>query len=545
MKKGFIYITILLAGCLFSWNATGQVQSVLPVEPNLPVNQNPFFDASQKFDISINPGAKGKGLVFPRVDLTTWTFSIQFLTMGDYYPGAYDGMIVYNIATGNTPVDDGSGNNPTTSTSVSPGFYYFSNPGPLDGFSHTTVTSGKWVAISSGNAISSDADLPSQPVDEGQLFYETDTDILWVSNGTTWVVVSPATVTTDASLTGDGKTIPLSLADNAVTSAKIANGTIVAEDLNAMGAGNGQVLKYNGSTWIPAADNNSTVTVEDVLTSTSATNALSANQGRVLNTSIGSKLNSTAAFGGDVSGTYDNLQIAASAVTATELAADAVTSAKIADGTIAATDLSAMGAGNGQVMKYNGTAWVAADDNTISNGSSANNTLYWNGSVWTESSALTNDVTNGIVRVGTITTNHITVGGGDLAVASDAEIDGDLWVDGVLNTPSDIRLKTKIETLTGVLEKIDQLRGVRYEFKDQQKYASGPQVGLIAQELQKVYPELVSQGADGYLAVSYSQLTGVLIQAVKEQQQQMKLTKQEIDLLKKQMQQVMKKLGIN
>jgi len=116
-------------------------------------------------------------------------------------------------------------------------------------------------------------------------------------------------------------------------------------------------------------------------------------------------------------------------------------------------------------------------------------------------------------------------------------ITGNLTVNGTLNTPSDIRLKTKIETLTDVLSKLEQLRGVSYEYKNQEKYATGPQIGVIAQELQKVFPELVKTDAKGYLSVNYSQLTGVLIQAIKEQQQ-------EIDLLRKQMDRVMEKLDM-
>jgi len=133
-------------------------------------------------------------------------------------------------------------------------------------------------------------------------------------------------------------------------------------------------------------------------------------------------------------------------------------------------------------------------------------------------------------------TPKIGIGNSTPTVALD--VTGDVKVSGVLSTPSDMRLKKDIETLTDVLSKIEQLRGVRYEYKDQQKYAVGPQVGVIAQELQKVFPELVRTDPDGFLSVNYSQLTGVLIQAVKEQQQ-------EIDLLKKQMKQVMEKLNIN
>ena len=60
-------------------------------------------------------------------------------------------------------------------------------------------------------------------------------------------------------------------------------------------------------------------------------------------------------------------------------------------------------------------------------------------------------------------------------------------------------------------------------------------MGVIAQELQKVFPELVILGSDGYLSVNYTQLTGVLVQAIKEQQA-------EINTLKDQMKRVMDKL---
>ncbi|WP_374165622.1 tail fiber domain-containing protein [Arcticibacter sp. MXS-1] len=104
----------------------------------------------------------------------------------------------------------------------------------------------------------------------------------------------------------------------------------------------------------------------------------------------------------------------------------------------------------------------------------------------------------------------------------------DLTVKGNLYTPSDLRLKTKIETLGNVLQSLEKMRGVRFEYKDQKKYAKGPKIGVIAQELKKYYPEMVTIGADGFYKVDYSQLTGVLIQAVKEQQLKMKLQQQEI-----------------
>ncbi|MCX2454092.1 tail fiber domain-containing protein [Pedobacter sp. PLR] len=109
-------------------------------------------------------------------------------------------------------------------------------------------------------------------------------------------------------------------------------------------------------------------------------------------------------------------------------------------------------------------------------------------------------------------------------------------------TPSDRRLKDHIETLSSTLQKIDQIRGVRFVYKDQTKYATGPKIGVIAQELQKVYPEMVTQGKDGFLKVDYTQLTGILIQAVKEQQVEIEELKTRMNKQQEQIDQILKRL---
>lgn len=108
----------------------------------------------------------------------------------------------------------------------------------------------------------------------------------------------------------------------------------------------------------------------------------------------------------------------------------------------------------------------------------------------------------------------------------------DLTVRGNLYTPSDRELKTKIETLGNALQSIDQMRGVRFEYKDQKRFASGPKIGVIAQELQKLFPEMVSRDKDGFLKVDYTQLSGLLIQAVREQHLLLKKLQTEINGLK-------------
>lgn len=124
-----------------------------------------------------------------------------------------------------------------------------------------------------------------------------------------------------------------------------------------------------------------------------------------------------------------------------------------------------------------------------------------------------------------------------------AEFGQNVTIKGNLYTPSDRRLKTNVQTLTTVLDKINQIRGVRFEYLDQHKYATGPKIGLIAQELQVVYPEMVTKGKDGYLKVDYTQLTGMLIQAIKEQQEEIESLKQRMDKQQEQINSILKKLN--
>lgn len=85
---------------------------------------------------------------------------------------------------------------------------------------------------------------------------------LLIANGTTWGTTA---MSGDATISSAGA---LTIASGAVTSAKIADGTIAAGDLSSMSATNGQVLKYNGTAWAPAADNNAGGTVTSITAGT-------------------------------------------------------------------------------------------------------------------------------------------------------------------------------------------------------------------------------------------------------------------------------------
>ncbi len=95
--------------------------------------------------------------------------------------------------------------------------------------------------------------------------------------------------------------------------------------------------------------------------------------------------------------------------------------------------------------------------------------------------------------------------------------------DGTFNV-SDQRLKENVATLTGTLDKVKQLRGVSFTWKDTEERGTDTKIGLIAQEVEAVYPQLVddgglpkdNEGNDPYKSVNYAHLTSVLIEAIKE-----------------------------
>lgn len=89
---------------------------------------------------------------------------------------------------------------------------------------------------------------------------------------------------------------------------------------------------------------------------------------------------------------------------------------------------------------------------------------------------------------------------------------------------SDISVKDEIEEITNAIEKIKQIRGVTFVRNDSE--SKERRAGVIAQEVEKVMPEVITKKEDGTLMVAYGNLTSLLIQAIKEQQI-------EIDNLKK------------
>ena len=137
------------------------------------------------------------------------------------------------------------------------------------------------------------------------------------------------------------------------------------------------------------------------------------------------------------------------------------------------------------------------------------------------------DVTFGTVRVDDATTSTSKTTGalivdGGLGVNENIHAGGDV----VAFASSDKRLKDNLISISNPLDKLEKIGGYEFDWNDKQAIHTGHDVGVVAQEIQEVLPEVVEERESGYLAVKYEKIVPLLIEAIKE-------LKQEIDELKK------------
>ena len=245
--------------------------------------------------------------------------------------------------------------------------------------------------------------LPSATANSGKVLKSNGT--AWIADtdndsNTTYSAGSGLTLTGTTFSVGTGQITNSMIADNAVTSAKIAAGAITNTNISGSAAidlskialpsasvNNGKVLKSNGTAWIADTDINTTYSAGAGLTLT----------GTVF--SVGA---------GQITGSM----IADNAITSTKIAAGAITNTNISNS--AAIDLTkialpAASSNSGKVLKSNGTAWIAGDDNNTDT-----NTTYTAGSgltlTGTAFSVGTGQITGGMIADNAITSTKIAAG---------------------------------------------------------------------------------------------------------------------------------------
>jgi hypothetical protein len=130
--------------------------------------------------------------------------------------------------------------------------------------------------------------------------------------------------------------------------------------------------------------------------------------------------------------------------------------------------------------------------------------------------AYTNQIVIGSQATGS-GSNTVTIGNSNITAN---------YFKGTINTTGDVvayyssdeRLKDNITPISNALDKVKQIGGYEFDWNDKQSTYEGHDVGVIAQEIEAILPELVTTRDNGYKAVKYEKIIALLIEAIKEQQ---------------------------
>lgn len=121
--------------------------------------------------------------------------------------------------------------------------------------------------------------------------------------------------------------------------------------------------------------------------------------------------------------------------------------------------------------------------------------------------------TNNVRRLTVAANGGVGIGTGNPSTA--LHVIGDITVSGTITSSSDERYKKNVNLIEDVLNKILKLEGRTYYWKDK-KRGEDRQIGFIAQQVEKIFPELVKTDNEGYKSINYGAFTVPLVEAVKE-----------------------------
>jgi hypothetical protein len=373
-----------------------------------------------------------------------------------------------------------------------------------------------------------------------------------------------ASVTSDATLSGTGtSTSPLGVADgqitaiqlaaDAVTASAIADGSVggpaialeaitepalsVTNDPSA-----GQVLSSDGSTAFTWIDPSATVTTDGTtLTGDGSTGSPLS----IPNEGVGSAQVTDGSIASVDLGTgaVTSAIVLNNSLTSADLGANAVGTSEIIDASVAAIDLNAGNGADDRVLTFDsgeagGLIWtdlptggltsVATDGTTITGDGDGTPLSVVAGGIGANEIATdavgTDEITDASIAATDL--NVAGTAGDDQVLAYSSTAPGGLTWELAGASASSLRFKSEVETIAGAQTLVEQLRGVRFHWTDDGR----PDIGLIAEEVATVFPELVTYEADGITirGLRYAPLVGVLIEATKAQQSALDTAKETI-----------------
>jgi hypothetical protein len=116
-------------------------------------------------------------------------------------------------------------------------------------------------------------------------------------------------------------------------------------------------------------------------------------------------------------------------------------------------------------------------------------------------------------------------------------VNGNICYTGSIAACSDIRYKENITPFLNPLSSVLSMNGFYYNWKREQfpgmNFSDNRQIGFSAQDVEKLFPEVVTTDSNGYKSVDYGRLTPVLVEAVKEMQKEIEELRKEVNALSK------------
>ena len=204
----------------------------------------------------------------------------------------------------------------------------------------------------------------------------------------------------------------------------------------------------------------------------------------------------------------------------------------VADNVVDVTNFADVYLGASAVDPTTRTSGAALETGDLYFNTATDELFVWSGSAWVISAPVVGTPSTDLIDV-TATANagafplvfHQAAAGAGIALSSSTgmtvnaststlSVNGDV----IAYAASDRRLKANITPISGAVDKVKQLSGNTYDWIEDPEIHdfAGADVGVIAQEVEAVFPELVSTRPNGYKAVRYDKLVAVLIEAVKE-----------------------------
>jgi tetrahydromethanopterin S-methyltransferase subunit G len=123
---------------------------------------------------------------------------------------------------------------------------------------------------------------------------------------------------------------------------------------------------------------------------------------------------------------------------------------------------------------------------------------------------------------------NVGVGGAETSAMYSLNVLGSIYASGDIVGLSDIRAKKDVETIDDALDKVKKMRGVYYTMRETDKRC----IGLIAQETQQILPEVVTSDTSGNnIGIAYGNIVGLLVEAIKDSDKEMKLLREKNETL--------------